>query len=317
MISRYLTGASLFTAALVSGVGTAHADALLEYTGANAACHAEFARLAMSGVRLRVETPPPMQNYSMIYDGAEKLAVSLDAEHHSYFEIEMDEDALDYQSDVMSSTSTMIDKKLAVAVPGGMPAITGANATAMPMPGTEQSAQMQALLQKNMEQMPKEQREQMQKALKDMQERGGSGFASAHSPPQTEVTDQTKTIAGIGCSVQRVTQNGALLQEECVAAFDGLGLQPAELKRLQKSLRNFDGLAGAMSKFRVAGISMPKQPSIERRGIVIERRCYANGRETGSTTLRMTRPSLSGSLFEIPAGYQRMDMSGLSRDSTN
>jgi len=284
------------------GSGLVHADVLLEYADAGNACHGDFARVAMSGARMRVESPPPNGDYAMVYDGAEKLAVTLDARNRSYAEVEMDADALEYQADVMSSTSTMMEKKLA-AVPGmNRPSANDMSAAADP----PMTAKMQLLIEQSMRDMPKEQREQMQNALQGMQVPGMP--ATVRSEPRIETTSERKTIGGITCSVQRVLLDGELQREECVAAFDALGLQPAELARLRKSMRNFEALTDSMSKLRLAGMSQPPPKSAQLTSVAIERRCYAQGRQTGSTTLSVSRPTLAAALFEIPTDYQRMEM---------
>lgn len=298
----------LLAAALSCASSLVHADVLLEYADAGNACHGDFARVAMSGARMRVEPPPPGDDYAMVYDGAEKLAVTLDARNRSYVEIEMDADALDYQADVMSSTSTMIEKKLAAVTAMNRASANDVSASSDP----PMTAKMQRLMEQSMRDMPKEQREQMQNALQGMQVQGMP--AMARSEPQIETTSEGRTIGGIACSVQRVMLDGELQREECVAAFDALGLQPAELARLRKSMRNFEALTDSMSKLRIAGISKLPPNSAQPTSIAIERRCYAQGRQTGSATLSVSRPTLAATLFEIPADYQRMDIDATGAD---
>ena len=98
--------------ALLAGSAAAHADAVLEYSGGDAACHGEFTRLAVEGLSLRVDSPPPQQDMSFVYDAAEKAGVALDHRRKQFFEIEFDDDAIDFQGDVMKSTSHMVDKKI-------------------------------------------------------------------------------------------------------------------------------------------------------------------------------------------------------------
>jgi len=102
---------AMAAALLLLCAAAARADAVLEYSGSDAECHADFTRVAVQGLSMRIDSAPPAQDMSMVYDAAEKVGVALDHKRKQFFELEFDDDAIDFQSDVMKSTSNMVDKK--------------------------------------------------------------------------------------------------------------------------------------------------------------------------------------------------------------
>jgi len=284
----------------------AHADAVLEYSGSDADCHADFVRVAVQGLSMRIDSAPPAQDMSMVYDAAEKVGVALDHKHKQFFELEFDDDAIDFQSDVMKSTSNMVDKKTqqmqAQLAPGKSPS------AAQAMDGREGPAVdpklMEQMMQQNMEHMTKEQRAQMEAAMKNMR---SSGYFGPQSEPVIEATGERREVGGLACSVERVTQDGALLREDCRTTLDALGLDAADVKRLQRTIQRMQKYAGAVTA-NLRLVRNVKRDNADPEHPLVERRCFDQGKPIGDVTLRVRHETAPADWFVTPADYGRMDM---------
>ena len=107
MIKTMLAGA--FAASLFSA--HAFADSTLAYRS-DGGCTGDFDRVELKSQWLRVDSGSGEGNSgSMIYDHAEKLAYFIDGRTHTFLETEMDEDAVDLQSDIMKSLRTKMRKE--------------------------------------------------------------------------------------------------------------------------------------------------------------------------------------------------------------
>jgi hypothetical protein len=293
-------------AIIVISASAAHADAVLEYAGSDAECHADFVRVAVQGLSMRIDSAPPAQDMSMVYDAAEKVGVALDHKHKQFFELEFDDDAIDFQSDVMKSTSNMVDKKTqqmqAQLAPGRSPSAARA------MDGREGPAVdpklMEQMMQQNMEHMTKEQRAQMEAAMKNMR---SSGYFGPQSEPVIEATGERREVGGLACSVERVTQDGALLREDCRTTLDALGLDAADVKRLQRTIQRMQKYAGAVTA-NLRLVRNVKRDNADPEHPLVERRCFDQGKPIGDVTLRVRHETAPADWFVTPADYGRMDM---------
>lgn len=286
----------------------AHADAILEYSGNTPACHADFERLALQGASMRIDQAPPQQDFSFLYEGVEKTGVALDRGRKQFFELEFDDDALDFQGDVMHATSTMVDKKMQqvqaqmAQMSGGRAAMAPPNASGMPMPDAQT---MEAMMQQSMQHLNKEQRAQMEQAMKNMRQYYAQ---STQSEPVTQATGEQREVGGIACAVERVTQDGRLVREDCRAPLEAIGLDAADLKRLQRALlRLFKFADTVRSNLHIAGVRMQRErPDMQH--LVVERRCFEAGGAGSAVKLNLRREAAPADWFERPADYARMEM---------
>ena len=223
---------TILAAALLLGASTARADAVLEYSGSNAECHADFVRVAVQGLSLRIDSAPPAEDMSMVYDAAEKVGVTLDHKRKQFFELEFDDDAIDFQGDVMKSTSNMIDRKTEQMKAQLPPGAMSASPNGMPQVDPKLMEQM---MQQNMQHMTKEQRAQTEAAMKNMR---ASGYFGPQSEPVIEATGEKREIGGLTCAVERVTQDGQLVREDCRTTLDAIGIDPADVKRLVRVIED-------------------------------------------------------------------------------
>ena len=310
---RLVHGWSLAGAAalLMLCVPAAYADAVLEYSGGDAQCHADFTRVAIQGLSLRIDSAPPSQDISMVYDAAEKVGVALDHQRKQFFEMEYDDDAIDFQSDVMKSTSHMVDRKteqVMTQLPKDSgPGATGRSPNAMAatgnLPQMDPKA-MEQMMQQSLQNMPKEQRAQMEAAMKNLRT---SGYFASQAEPVIEATGETRKIGALACTVERVTQDGALLREDCRTTLDALGLDAADLKRLQRAIARMQKFANAITDnlHIVGGV---KRDHADPEHLLVERRCFEQGKAIGDVTLSVRQETAPADWFVTPPGYSRMDM---------
>lgn len=294
---------------LLAGSCAAHADTILEYSGNTAGCHADFQRVAVQGSALRIDQAPPQQDFSFAYDGAEKTGVVLDRGHKQFFEMEFDDDAIDFQGDVMNATSNMVNKKTQqaqeqIAQASGGRAQFNAGPNGMPQIDPKM---MESMMQQSMAQLNKEQRAQMEEAMKNMRQY----YAGAEqSEPVTEASGERREVNGVSCAVERVRQAGQLVREDCRAPLDGIGLDAADLKRLQRALGRLLKFSDAVrGNLHIAGVRMQRErPDMQH--LLVERRCFERGEPSGAVKMNLRRESVPADWFERPADYARMDMSG-------
>jgi hypothetical protein len=110
MIKSMAAGA--FAALLFST--NALADSTLGYRS-DGGCTGDFERVELKSQWLRVDSGQGGDaTGSMIYDHAEKLAYFIDDRSHSFLETELDEDAVDLQTDIMKSLRTKLRKESGV-----------------------------------------------------------------------------------------------------------------------------------------------------------------------------------------------------------
>ena len=295
---------TILAAVLLLGANAARADAVLEYSGSDAGCHADFVRVAVQGLSMRIDSAPPAQDMSMVYDSAEKVGVALDHKRKQFFELEFDDDAIDFQGDVMKSSSNMIDRKteqLQKQLPAGAMQ-PGANG----MPQVDPKL-MEQMMQQNMQHMTKEQRAQTEEAMKNMR---ASGYFGPQSEPVIEATGEKREVGGLSCAVERVTQDGQLLREDCRTTLDALGLDPADVKRMLRVIVRMQKYSSAVtSNLRlIKNVSSVRRDNVDPQHPLVERRCYDQGKPSGEVTLRVRNESVPADWFVTPADYSRMDM---------
>ena len=292
---------TIVAAVLLLVANAARADAVLEYSGSDAQCHADFVRVAVQGLSMRIDSAPPAQDMSMVYDSAEKVGVALDHKRKQFFELEFDDDAIDFQGDVMKSTSNMVDRKTEQLQKQLPPGAMQPGASGMPQVDPKMMEQM---MQQNMEHMTKEQRAQMEEAMKNMR---SSGYFGPQSEPVTEATGEKREIGGLACTVERVTQDGQLLYEDCRTTLDAIGLDPADVKRMQRVILRMQKYANSVTA-NLRLVKSAHRDKVDPQHPLVERRCFDQGKPSGEVTLRVRSEPLPADWFVTPSDYGRMDM---------
>ena len=298
-MNRTLAAAGLLLCATAT-----HADAVLEYSGSDAGCHADFVRVAVQGLSMRIDSAPPAQDMSMVYDSAEKVGVALDHKRKQFFELEFDDDAIDFQGDVMKSTSNMVDRKTEQMQKQLPPGAMQPGANGMPQVDPKLMEQM---MQQNMEHMTKEQRAQTEAAMKNMR---ASGYFGPQSEPVVEVTGEKREVGGLACTVERVTQDGQLLHEDCRASLDAIGLDPADVKRMLRVILRMQKYASSVTaNLRlVKNLKSVQRDNVDPQHPLVERRCFDQGKPSGDVTLRVRSETVPADWFVTPPDYAPMDI---------
>ena len=297
---------TIVAAVLLLVANAARADAVLEYSGSDAGCHADFVRVAVQGLSMRIDSAPPAQDMSMVYDSAEKVGVALDHKRKQFFELEFDDDAIDFQGDVMKSTSNMVDKKteqMKAQLPPGAMQSGSMQPGASGMPQVDPKM-MEQMMQQNMEHMTKEQRAQTEAAMKNMR---ASGYFGPQSEPVVEVTGEKREVGGLACTVERVTQDGQLLYEDCRTTLDAIGLDPADVKRMQRVILRMQKYANSVTA-NLRLVKSAHRDKVDPQHPLVERRCFDQGKPSGEVTLRVRSEPLPADWFVTPSDYGRMDM---------
>lgn len=163
---------------------------------------------------------------------------------------------------------------------------------------------MEQMMQQNMQHMTKEQRAQMETAMKNMR---SSGYFGPQSEPVIELTGERREVGGLSCALERVTQDGALLREDCRTSLDALGLDAADLKRLQRAIARMQKYASSITD-NLRLVKGAKRESVDPQHLLVERRCFEQGKASGDVTLRVRSESAPSDWFVTPPDYARMDM---------
>lgn len=162
-------------------------------------------------------------------------------------------------------------------------------------------------LQARMKTMTPEQRAQMEKML------GGrlpKGMGEPEKQQQITRTSRNDKINGHSCTYVEVHEDGVLTDELCVVPGNALK-GSAELMSAAKSM-------SALMQDMMAGMDAPwlKQMAHKQMqnfealgGIPVLTRHFVDGKPRNETTLAsINSETLAASLFEIPAGYSKKDM---------
>jgi hypothetical protein len=122
-----------------------------------------------------------------------------------------------------------------------------------------------------------------------------------------EATGERREVGGLACSVERVTQDGALLREDCRTTLDALGLDAADVKRMQRTIQCMQKYAGAVTA-NLRLVRNVKRDNADPEHLLVERRCFDQGKPIGDVSLRVRNEAAPADWFVTPADYGRMDM---------
>jgi hypothetical protein len=324
---------------------TAFADDTLTYRSVGG-CAGDFDRIELKGLFLRVDSGGAAGS-SMIYDHGEKLAYFIDNNSRSFLETEMDEDAVDLQSDITKSMRIRMRKEggmdpyeIAQSLcPGagaasrdqvaGEPIDCGSGATlggamtgadGKPL-SSEQMAEamkrgggvtidpdMQAVMQKMMEQ----QLAQMAPEQREQMQRAiANGGGMMPGMAQAGAARQPKPER-IDRDVGSIDVDGiACTRREHlrggVIAGEDCLASPSALHLGEKETKRIAHFGQSIRAWSQSLVPNEMRPKVDDR-VLVRRICYAGGQETGRATLAVDTAPISASRFEVPAGYTPMDV---------
>lgn len=302
----------LILSALLAVPALAQAGASISYDTAGGECLPEPAGLSVSGARVRIEMRPMSGSHqSALYDVVEQTMVYLDHDNRTQFLMETDRDAADFQSDVSSATVRSMDKEMQKAQAQMDEACRQMEAQGMKCP---QMPDMTKLMSGNVDEIMANQQEMLASMDPKMLERAGVDVEKAQAQLQ-ETRDQlagpagvereagTDTVGGRSCKVIEFRDGDTLTDWRCEAEPAALGIGERDARGLAAAVRDLVRYGQAFSALTERFGTKQARPDM---GIVLERRCYAGGRESGRATARIETGELDEALFEIPAGYAPM-----------
>ena len=299
----------VLSTALLAAPALAFAGATVTYDTSGNDCLPEPAGLRVSGVRVRMDLRPMSGvEQSMLYDVVEQTMVYLDHTNKTQFLMETDRDATDFQADVASATVRSVDKEMAKAQAQMDESCRQMEAQGFKCP---QMPDMTKMMGGDIDTIMKQQQEMYANMDPKMLERAGVDVAEVQAqleetrkavsgPAGVEREAGTDTIGGRSCKVFEYRDGEQLTDWRCEAEPAALGIGERDARGLAAALKDLlrYGKAFAALQERFGTKSRSDVP-----GIVLERRCYANGSETGRATARIATGELDDSLFEIPPGY--------------
>jgi len=161
-----------------------------------------------------------------------------------------------------------------------------------------------AMMQKQLEQLPKEQRAAAEQMMKGMM------ASASQTPPLTYVwSHEKKTIAGYDCTRVDGMRGEAKVTEYCGSTSDDFKMSDEERKTMldmQGYLRNFTIMVKSSDD---ATRAFQWDTNVD--GYPVLTRCYVNGKMTLELQLEsVNRKPISHDVFELPKGYKRMDLPG-------
>jgi hypothetical protein len=252
-------------------------------------CKSKMTALLISGSRLRFDSVMDNKKYSMLFDGTDEMMTTLDHSGRQYWQTEVDEDALDYSKDVMSSTGTFMDKQM----------------QAMQAQMKQQCAQMEKQ-GFNCSNMP-----DLTSMMKNAQ------AMSAQQMPKIEIkqSDKNQVIAGMDCKTFDRYENGSKSSEECYVEPEDLLIPDKDKKYLLRNmnimLHYSSSVSGFADKMQAINNLAPSQPDPADKNILLLQVCIApNGDEVGHVEAQINIETIDSASFRTPPGYQLMSMGG-------
>ncbi len=251
-------------------------------------CESNLSAIQVSSSRMRIDSVMQGRKYSMLFDGMEGIVTSLDHSNHSFHQIEVDEDALDYNTDVMSSTGNFIANKM---------------------------NEMQAQMKKQCEQMEKQgygcaNMPDMASMMQNAQ-----SMATGQMPViEIKSTDKIQAVAGMACKTYDRYQNGIRSSEECYVETKNLVMPDKDKKYLLRNMKVMHHFAKSMigltDKLMAGNEKTSGMPDPADRDVLLSQICFSpDGDEAGRIEAQISNMTINAGNFEIPPGYSAMNIS--------
>ncbi|MGH8050194.1 MAG: hypothetical protein ACREPB_05990 [Arenimonas sp.] len=273
------------TLVLLTMSNAVSADVSLFYPQ-HAECKSTVAAMQISGSRMRFDSVMDSKKYSTVFDGMEDMITMLDHAEHRYHQTELDEDALDYNKDVMSSTGTFMDNQMKT---------------------------VQAQMKQQCAQMEKQGMRCPDMDLSSMMQSAQAMMGQGTPKMEIRQSDKNQTTAGMACKTFERYENGIKVTEECYIAPKDFSMSDKDKKYLLRNmkvmLRYSDTFAGLTKKFSLPEPDQTSQPDPTNSDILLLQICLSpDGSEAGRIEVQISNALIDEASFEIPPGYQVMNM---------
>lgn len=249
-------------------------------------CKSNASAIYISGSRMRFDSVMEDKKYSMLFDGLEDIITTLDHSGRQFHQSEVDEDALDYNTDVMSSTGTFIDKQMQA---------------------------MQAQMKQQCAQMEKQGMSCPNMDLSSIMQ--SAQAMTAQNVPKMEVrpSDKNQTVAGMACKSFDRYENGSKTSEECYVEAKDMLMSEKDKKYLLRNMKVMThyalSFAGLSEKLSFADKQTSSQADPADKDILLSQTCFSpNGSEVGRVEVKVISTAIDAASFDIPPGYQVMSM---------
>lgn len=251
-----------------------------------AQCKSNVSAIQISGSRMRFDSVMEDKKYSMLFGGMEDIITMLDHSGRQYHQTEVDEDALDYNKDVMSSTGTFMYKQM----------------QAMQVQMKQQYAQMekQGISCPNMD---------LSSIIQSMQASAGQGAAKIEIRP----SEKNQIVAGMACKTFDRYENNNKKSEECYIEPKDMVMSDKDKKYLLRNMKVMThyalSFAGLSEKLDIVDKQAPAQPDPSDKDILLSQICFSpDGSEAGRIEVQVSNAVIDEASFDIPPGYQVMSM---------
>lgn len=252
-------------------------------------CQSNLSAIQLSGSRMRIDNVMQGRKYTMLFDGMEDIITSLDHSDHNYHQTEVDEDALDYNADVMSSTGNFMGNQM---------------------------KSMQAQMKQQCAQMEKQGMSCANMPDLNAMMQSAQSMAAGQMPViEIKPSDKVQVVAGMACKTVDRYENGRRSSEECYVEPKDLLMPDKDKKHLLRNMKVMHRFAKSMTgltdKLMFGKNTASEQPDPADRDILLSQRCFAaNGSESGQIEAQISNATIEAGNFEIPPGYQAMNLMG-------
>jgi len=263
------------------------ADVSLVYPQ-QAACKSTMTSIQISGSRMRMDSVMDSKNYSMLFDGMEDMITMLDHSSRQYHQTEVDEDALDYDKDVMSSTGTYIDNQMKA---------------------------VQAQMKQQCAQMEKQGFSCPNMDLSSIMQNAQAMMGQSAPKMEIRASDKAQTVAGMACKTFDRYENGIRASEECYVEQKDMPMPDKDKKYLLRNMKVMlhygDTFTGFSEKLKMTDAEKSSLPDPANSNLLLSKTCFSPvGDEVGQVVVQVSNEIIDASGFAIPAGYQVMNMMG-------
>ena len=265
---------------LMAASAAAHAGTLVAFAPDSGACPVEILGVKIDGGRFRIDTRSQELEGTLLYDHAERLMTSLMHDQRQYMQIEVDEDALDYQGDVATSTGNYMDKQFEKI--------------------EAQMAQQCADLRKQGMDCP----------MANMDMRGMMKGMMSSQVLAWRDTGRDGESGGVACRWWERTQGGRKVMEECSAKVAALPIAERDRRGLERGMQvmhrygsNMMGMMKGITGDAAAPAGLPKD------ALSIVQLCFGpDGKESGRVVATFAEQQIAEAGFQIPSGYTQLRM---------
>jgi uncharacterized protein YneF (UPF0154 family) len=169
-------------------------------------------------------------------------------------------------------------------------------------------AQMRQMMDEKLKNMPPQQREMVEKMMK--QKMGAMpGAGQAPSPVVYTKVASGQSVRQWKCDRYEGTRDGQKVWDVCAVDFAQFGVQPSDLQVFQSMAEMFKSMApqGMDDMFKIGFEGQQNKQGFS--GVPVERMSYRNGAPDEKFEItEVTHQNIDDALFEVPPGFEKKEM---------